>query len=203
MPPSRVRYAGGTVRLAPGDWDLEGQAESFVVAPFELDATEVTHLRFAECSRAGACGARPWGEPGVPVTRVNVEEAQRFCAWAGGRLPRFREFLFAATGSGSRRFAWGPTGLVCRRVSFGRVDGPCAVGARGPEIAGSRPDGRSPEGVFDLAGNVAEWTLEPDAGVAARGGSFRSKVASELKAWAVRHVREPADDIGFRCAYDG
>jgi formylglycine-generating enzyme required for sulfatase activity len=82
------------------------------------------------------------------------------------------------------------------------VSGPCSTGARGPELAGLRPDGATPDGVQDLVGNVAEWTAEADLNYAARGGSFRSRVAGSLKNWSVEGATAPADHIGFRCAYD-
>ena len=65
----------------------------------------------------------------------------------------------------------------------------------------ARPDGATPEGVLDLAGNVAEWTLERDGSFAAHGGSFRSALAADLKAWAVEARQTRAGHVGFRCAY--
>jgi formylglycine-generating enzyme required for sulfatase activity len=65
-----------------------------------------------------------------------------------------------------------------------------------------RPDGATPDGVLDLAGNVAEWTVEPGGAQVARGGSFRSRVAGELKSWAVEERSGPSDHVGFRCVYD-
>jgi formylglycine-generating enzyme required for sulfatase activity len=137
------------------------------------------------------------------VVNVAPGEAQTFCRFLGGRLPTAAEWLFAATGIDVRRYPWGRTGLVCRRAAFGLAAGPCAEGARGPELAGFRPDGATPEGVQDLAGNVAEWTIEADDVFAARGGSYLSQVAAELKTWAVEPNHGPAPHIGFRCAYDG
>jgi formylglycine-generating enzyme required for sulfatase activity len=84
---------------------------------------------------------------------------------------------------------------------FGLVDGPCARGADGPEVAGFRPDGNSPEGVADLAGNVAEWVREPEGNAQAFGGSFRSALAGGLKSWAGQARDDTADDVGFRCVY--
>jgi formylglycine-generating enzyme required for sulfatase activity len=93
------------------------------------------------------------------------------------------------------------SGLVCRRAAFGLSEGPCAYGG-GVELGGSRPDGSSPEGAFDLSGNVAEWTLEADGSYAARGGSYRSRAAAELKSWSVEtRGLDRARHIGFRCAY--
>jgi hypothetical protein len=68
------------------------------------------------------------------------------------------------------------------------------------------PDGATPEGVHDLAGNVSEWTAGPahDAEGEVRGGSFAAQLATDLRTW--RAVRVPASTrapgIGARCAYD-
>ena len=65
-----------------------------------------------------------------------------------------------------------------------------------------RPDGATPTGVHDLAGNVAEWTVS-GSGAFIRGGSFRSTSSTALRTWS----SEPSpgdlgrDDVGFRCAY--
>lgn len=190
-PERRVRIAGGSLTVSPSDWEAEGiVARTLTVQAFELDALEVTGQRFGGSD-----------EPGLPVVRVTPDDAEKFCQARGGRLPTADEWLFAAAGSAGRRFPWGPTGLVCRRASFGLVEGPCATGATGPELAGARPDGKSPEGVLDLAGNVAEWARHPDGSVRAHGGSFRSRVAGELKSWSSEAASSAADHVGFRCAY--
>lgn len=200
----RIRYSGGVVRVAPSDWEALGVVETRVVevGPFLLDSTEVTQARWQACADAGACLPIKWREPGHVVRNVSPQDAAVFCRFDGGRLPTEGEWLFAATGRAENRFPWGPTGLVCRRAVFGLVAGPCARGGDGPELAGLRPDGATAEGVFDLAGNVAEWTLEPDGQYSARGGSYQSRVAAELKSWAVETTQEAASHIGFRCAYD-
>ncbi len=188
-----VRFAGGELFIGAADWDGASGGERFPrtrVAPFALDVSEVTRRRF------GAAGA----EPGLPMTDVSPLEAEAFCRRQGGRLPIAAEWVFAAAGTEARRYAWGQSGLVCRRAAFGLLRGPCAE-AGGPELSGSRPDGASPDGLLDLAGNVAEWTLEAPREHAARGGSFRSSSAAELKSWAALPGREKALHIGFRCAY--
>jgi formylglycine-generating enzyme len=199
----RIVFAGGRLSLGAEDWQADGvvQPRSVLVAPFALDATEVTLERWAHCVRAGACRALDDGEPGRPVSEVEPKEAERFCRFENGRMPTGDEWLFAALGKDSRRFPWGATGLVCRRAAFGLEDGPCARGG-GPELAGSRTDGATPEGVMDLAGNVAEWTAERDGSRVARGGSYRSRAALELKSWATEVAPARAPWVGFRCAYD-
>jgi formylglycine-generating enzyme required for sulfatase activity len=76
---------------------------------------------------------------------------------------------------------------------------------------GSFPDGATPEGILDLAGNVAEWTADAfsadyssKAGVdrAVRGGSFASSAAFLRGAARVGkspETREPT--LGFRCVW--
>src|SRR5208283_929136 len=114
--------------------------------------------------------------------RLTAYEAERFCEWAGGALPTSVQLAFSAAGPSGRRYPWGDTGAVCRRAAWGLVRGPCGRGAVGPELAGSHPDGATPEGVLDLAGNVAEWAVSP-GGFEARGGSFRDGTASAMRSW--------------------
>jgi formylglycine-generating enzyme required for sulfatase activity len=169
---------------------------------FDFDVTEVSVERYQECVRAKACApVRPQKEPSLPVRWVTPKQATDFCAFAGGHLPTGAEWVLAAAGDEGRRFPWGSTGLVCRRAAFGLVDGPCAAQGSGPDAAGSRPDGASPEGLLDLAGNVAEWTLEPDGTFRARGGSYAATGAAELKSWASREIAGASPEVGFRCAY--
>ena len=146
--PTRVRIAPRRGRLSLGedDWQAEGVIfpRTALVGPFILDATEVTVERWEHCVRAGACRAIDDSEPGSPATGIDAKEAERFCRFENGRLPRGDEWLLAAMGAEGRRFPWGPTGLVCRRAAFGLETGPCAHGG-GPELAGARPDGATPE----------------------------------------------------------
>jgi formylglycine-generating enzyme len=193
-----ISFSGGELHIGATDWDGASGGERFPrtrVAPFRLDATEVTLAQF------GGDAAAP--EPGLPVTNISPDEAEAYCRARHGRLPSAAEWVFAAAGSGGRRYPWGNSGLVCRRAAFGLVSGPCASqgASASADSAGSRPDGASPDGVQDLAGNVAEWTLEPDGSYAARGGSYRSTSAAELKSWAAVPGRDKALHIGFRCAY--
>jgi formylglycine-generating enzyme len=200
-----VSLSGGTFELSATDWDVQASPHhnSLTVRPFRLDSFEVTSARFSSCVARGACPKLPLSsEPGQPVRTITAEDAQRFCVFAGGRLPSDAEWVFAASHGGHYRYPWGPYGLVCRRAAFGLAEGPCASGADGPELAGARPGGATPEGIFDLAGNVAEWTRRPDGTFAALGGSFRSLLASSLKSWNTRPSgNSVADDVGFRCAY--
>ncbi|HYP87885.1 MAG TPA: SUMF1/EgtB/PvdO family nonheme iron enzyme, partial [Polyangiaceae bacterium] len=197
-----VSLAGGVLDIGAADWDGASDGVRFPrteVAAFRLDLAEVTVQRFRACTACvRACPSCAAAESGLPVVGVSPEGAERFCASQRGRLPTAAEWVWAAAGSSARRYPWGNSGLVCRRAAFGLSHGPCGEGD-GPELVGSRPDGASPDGVLDLAGNVAEWAREASGAYAARGGSFRSRAAAELKSWSALPDREKALYIGFRC----
>ena len=209
----RVPHEGGKLELTPYDWEAAQQGVApyeATVKAFSIDRFEVTEQRWAACMRAEACDAVPLsGEPGRPVVGVTLEQAERFCEHAGGALPTKAQWAFAAAGTEGRRYPWGDTGAVCRRAAFGLAAGPCGEGdGTGPDLAGAHPDGATPAGVQDLAGNVAEWTAPLTEGKnagksAVRGGSWRDMTATDLRTWNERLMTpdERADDVGFRCVY--
>ncbi len=205
--PAKIQIAGGTLHVSTSDWEADGRtvAREIVTTTFLIDAYEVSWSRYDQCAASGKClPLALHGEPGQPVTRVTAFEAGRFCAFAGGSLPSSDQWLFAAAGADARRFPWGPNGAVCGRAAWGVADGPCFKSSSEPDVTGSHPEGRTPDGVEDLAGNVAEWTrLRPDGLSEARGGSWRSREATLLKTWASELVAGDVrrDDIGFRCVY--
>ena len=204
-PPRVIRIAGGLLRVGPGDWEAQGVVSAYeaTLPSFGLDALEVSEARWASCVAAGACPAIPLtGEPGRAASGMTLDEAARFCLWAGGAVPTRDQLAFATAGKLGRRYAWGDTGAVCRRAAWGLVAGPCAWGASGPELTGSHPDGASPDGIMDLSGNIAEWAVGPDA-PEARGGSWADGAASALRAWQRRVVSAStrSTELGLRCAY--
>jgi formylglycine-generating enzyme required for sulfatase activity len=201
--PRRIPIGSVNLSIGPNDWQSE-QVVPIVakVPPFVVDATEVTHEQWLTCVESKQCRSLESRELGQPVTGVTPKDAQGYCASVQGRLPKVNERMALAAGAESRRFPWGQTGLVCRRATYGVIAGPCAEQGSQPDIAGIHPDGRSPEGVLDLSGNVAELALDTEGKVWVCGGSFRSRTALELKSWACVLWAEPADDIGFRCVYD-
>ncbi|HYO94444.1 MAG TPA: SUMF1/EgtB/PvdO family nonheme iron enzyme [Polyangiaceae bacterium] len=197
-----VAIRGGVLPQGAADWQVQSRTAKLHVPAFAIDRGEVTAARYEPCARAGACEPLPAEpEPGLPVTGLPPRAAERFCRFVGGRLPSSAEWRYAASGSDGRRFPWGFTGLVCRRSAFGLSAGPCSQAGAGPDLAGARPPGATPEGVLDLSGNVAEWTRDPDGRYRARGGSFRSRVAAELVTAAVESPPPQAPYVGFRCVY--
>ncbi len=202
-----IPLAGGSVTLGPTDWDSAeiDETKTYFARPFSIDQVEVDRESYAQCVAAGHCRTaraettKP-KEPGLPVTDISAAEAQAYCRYKSGRLPTDAEWIFAAAGPQARRFPWGAHGLVCRRASFGLSNGPCARGGMTPELVGMRPEGATPLGILDLAGNVAEWTQSETGRFAVRGGSYKSKSARQLKNWA-HGDPGAASDVGFRCVY--
>lgn len=108
-------------------------------------------------------GHPPAGQADHPACQLNWFHACAFCRWLSERtgrvvrLPRDAEWELAARGPAARTYPWGDTWdpTRCNWGDGGAVDGfPAAA------PVGSFPAGQSPEGVFDLAGNIWEWTEE-------------------------------------------
>jgi len=195
-PAARVLVPETTIPIGPSDWEAEGRVapRTIHVAAFQMDAFEVTRARY---------GAP--GDPAQALAGVTRAEAAAFCAGAGGRLPTEDEWIVAAS-SGARqptRYPWGDTGAVCRRAAWGLATGPCARRADGPDTVGAHPDGDSVLGLHDLAGNVAEWTSTDGPVGVAKGGSWQSALAADLRVWARLELDPAARDarVGVRCAY--
>lgn len=202
---------------------------------FKIDPYEVTWSDYAQCVEAAACppidpavcevwtgdafvrGApipERFTGPDQPVICATWYNARAYCEWTGGRLPTESEWERAARGAGDRRrFPWGDDAPTCARARLSDCgDGPAPVGAH--------PRGVSPEGLFDLAGNVAEWVADwyhprayhlnpsynpagPDQGRVrvVRGGSFYDP--PEQLRTSYRYGLTPTFGygiVGFRCA---
>jgi sulfatase modifying factor 1 len=189
--PRRVRVPATHLVVGPSDWEAEGRVapRTIDVRAFELDV-------FEAAVSAGPDGARA-------LAGLSFAEAAAYCAARGGRVPTEDEWIAAAAGAGAWRYPWGDTGAVCRRAAWGLASGPCAQGADGPDSVGAHPDGRTPLGIEDMAGNVAEWVTAPE-GPVAKGGSWESALATELRTWTRLDVGPGARDprIGVRCARD-
>ena len=226
-----------------GGWFEREEDRHIVMLPaYRIDAMPVTNAAYAEmvadgAARAPAIDRDAWARQGFahdwaeverflwdgdrpppgredhPVVLVTWGEAAAYCAWRGAlageprRLPTAYEFEKAARGTDSRAYPWGAL------FEADKLD--AAVGGpRDTVSVGSYPDGASPLGVLDVAGNVFQWTSTPwppdtvagaapaaemtvkgsswdDYGGVGRGASWHGRARD------ARHVI-----VGFRCAAD-
>jgi formylglycine-generating enzyme required for sulfatase activity len=211
--PAMAKIPGARFRMGARDGRPDERPVHVVqVAPFEIDLTEVTVSAYAECVAAGQCSLPDnqvpecdWGHHGLerhPIACVNWDQAIQFCTFAGKRLPSEAEWELAARGTDGRRYPYGAGASGGEECEITSADRPTC------EVA-SAPRGRSPFGVFDMTGNVDEWTASTycpydrpgchDRRKVTRGGSsdFIGGTATSRTALDP-HTIGPA--LGFRCA---
>jgi serine/threonine-protein kinase len=236
LPPTITAPDGATMILIPaGPFKMgsesgngrEKPVHEVTLDAFYIDQYEVTNVQYAACVDDGACvppanshsstrvnyyGYSEYGH--YPVIFVNWEQAKTYCEWRGARLPTEAEWEKAARGTDGRTYPWGE-GIDCTLANYRSEDDVCMGDTT--EV-GSYPDGVSPYGVYDMAGNVNEWVqseyrnypYRPDDGRETltrtdtrvlRGSSWYFD-GDDARA-SYRVGSDPAsqyEDIGFRCA---
>lgn len=141
----------------------ETPAHPVTVQPFLMDRTEVSNTEYADfVSEANHAAPAHWignkppfGQEMLPVVNVSFDDANAFAAWRSKRdnvryrLPTEEEWEYAArNGEQSDLYPWGPDWK----------DKVAVLKDATPAQVGSRPEGQNKWGVFDLIGNVWEWT---------------------------------------------
>lgn len=161
-------------------------------------------------------GAVPSGWERKPVTWVDLDDAQAYCAHVGGRLPNEWEWQYAAQGGDGRLYPWGSSWNASNvpTPDTSRNPGP-------PPDVGQRPHAASPFGVQDLTGVVWQMTNkfcdEHTCALSLKGGSLYQPQGSKWyfpNTERVLHLDShgkfllvaPSLDrsryIGFRCMND-
>jgi formylglycine-generating enzyme len=191
------------------DWCADEVPHKVKLQSFSLDKYEVTNSEYMKCFAEGVCNpnalheTRPKDFSGMkqPVVFVTWEDAQIFCKWSGGNLPTEAQWELAAQGAD-------PGGAHFKQIynAGNTVD-----------VGEHRPNSN---GLYDMMGNVYEWTLNwygpysientvsnpkgPSSGEekVVRGGAWHSPSHYLRAADRVAKVPEyKYSDVGIRCAY--
>jgi formylglycine-generating enzyme required for sulfatase activity len=205
----------------------EGPAHPVYQSAFFIDLKEVTQSeydRFVKMTKRDKPVVPVFEEdisklinPDYPVVGITWNDAVAYCRWAGKRLPTEAEWEKAARGEGRRLYPWGDK----FDYTFSNIDGE-DDGYRYLGMVGSFEAGRSPYGLYDSTGNVAEWVTdsyspeyyqktpyrdpkgpEDSEFKVIRGGSWReSKLNARLTKRFSAKMWRTDSTVGFRCAQD-
>jgi formylglycine-generating enzyme required for sulfatase activity len=217
-----VLVPGGEFTAGSGSIARRVSVEAFFMDKYEV--TAALYKKFLQAvsrkepeSWASASFPR---DANRPVIGVDWQDADAYCRWAGKRLPTEMEWEKAARGTDGRLYPWGNDPPDPKRANYQKRA--YNAYAEGLASVGSYEAGKSPYGLYDMAGNVWEWVADwyddeyyrngparnppgPPSGEekVIRGGSWDFQAQAMLAAsrlWFAPTMRAPF--IGFRCAQD-
>ena len=212
--------------LMGSDSEADSPSHTVQLGAFWMDQTEVTNEMYAACVEAGDCTAPALNRTDpmssyydnneykdYPVIYVSWKNAERYCKWAGRQLPTEAQWEKAARGTDGRIYPWGNPKPDQKLLNFANE-----VQTISP--VKSYPEGASPYGAYDMAGNVFEWVADwydgnyynsspednpagPTSGEGRviRGGAWNrdaNHVQATFRFWKSPSTFE--NNIGFRCA---
>jgi len=189
-----VGASAGMVMIPAGPflYGEKGKEQEISLPAFLTDLYEVTNAEYAK----GRPHEYPPEKANHPVVAVLWDDAKRYCESVGKRLPSEQEWEKAARGIDGRRYPWGDTYDPKKVNAEERSNGTTPVG--------QFPDGRSPYGLFDMAGNVWEWTDSAGSNYKPLwGGAWNNGVqfvGTTVRIWNDPSYKDEA--FGFRCAKD-
>ena len=217
-PPAGMVYVpGGEFQMGSDDGDAFSKpVHSMNVDPFFIDITEVTNGAYLEfvketdhaAPQSWVKGEFPSGQEKFPVTGVSWYDALEFAAWSGKRLPTEAEWEFAARGNDGRIYPWGDLWSV----ESANVSSKNGIREVGSGVA-------SPFGLYDMSGNVWEWTASDAKSYAGgkqipwsrlrlkviRGGNWQSDgrtASSTFRGFYGATGEKEYNSTGFRCVKD-
>jgi formylglycine-generating enzyme required for sulfatase activity len=217
-----------TMGSLQGNLDERPQKRVYLDA-FHIDRFETTVGRYGKYLVATGDEGAPefWKDVDLnqdgeyPVVGVDWDQANRYCKWAGKRLPTEAEWEKAARGTDGRTYPWGSTGQPTQFANLGK--GGTFGYSKSLAKVGSYEGGKSPYDAYDMIGNVWEWVADwydpkyyqaipeknpkgPEKGEARviRGGSWaRTPLVSRVSARNRAAPSSQTTSLGFRCAKDG
>ncbi len=167
-----VTISGGSFLMgSSGADDKDADPPHLVtVSSYQIDAYEVSVSDYDRCVSAGVCKKPPattdtdcnYGSARTdhPMNCVTWPEAQTYCTWQKKRLPSEAEWEFAARGPKGNEYPWGAATPTCQYANFTAASTATPGCGLGTSPVGTHPAGATAAGVYDLAGNVEEWTLD-------------------------------------------
>lgn len=223
---------GITMRLVPeGEFTMGSETDydekpihQVYLDAFYMDIYEVTNAAYKACEDAGACTSPKQTKSyshdsyyydsqfdNYPVIYVDWNQAKAYCEWRGGSLPTEAQWEKAARGTDARTYPWGEE-IDSNLVNYNQNVGDTTK-------VGSYEGGISPYGMYDMAGNVWEWTsslyqsypydpndgredLNASGSRVLRGGSWLNLVNVVRSAYRSNYVTPGSIfySVGFRCA---
>jgi formylglycine-generating enzyme required for sulfatase activity len=220
--------AGGQVSLgAAKEGEVSFVPLTFALEDFRIDSHEVSNGQYCLCWQNGTCDHPNYEQITVcdpqiadlPVTYVNLPQANDYCAWLGRRLPTEFEWEWVARGEAGRRFPTGDDVPRPGEVNIGPHSGP---GQLWP-VADQHADRVPGTTVLGMTGNVEEWTLssaadyrepaylttlysaelppaEPSRLFVARGGNWFERADTALATFRRPYPSNANNEfLGFRC----
>lgn len=216
----------GEFTMGSETYDVEKPVHTVTLDAYWIDQTEVTNKMYSLCVEAGECNepasASSYTHPSYygnseydnyPVLYVDWNMAKTYCEWADRRLPTEAEWEKAARGEDANKYPWGNDAPNNNLLNYNSAIGDTTE-------VGQYPDGASPYGALDMAGNVWEWVNDwfsetyyssspssnpegPDSGQyrVVRGGSWNNNDNNVRS--ANRNRNDPTNtnnNIGFRCS---
>ena len=234
---------GSDAGTDPYFWGAEGPSHRVYMDGYWIYRYEVTNAMYQACVSAGSCPL-PAGfdsrtrkdyykdsdYANYPVIHVNYVDALSYCRWTKGQLPTEAEWEKAGRGDqDDRLFPWGWEPATESHANF--CDRNCSESMRDSDKddgyadtapIGSYPNGMSPYGVYDMAGNVWEWVMDyfnagyyqvspeknpvgPQSSLhrVIRGGGWNNPSAGVrvVQREGVR-PQQDLDTLGFRCVIE-
>ncbi len=231
--PLKVSISGGPLMTGAAIGMLHKET---AVPAFSISKTPVTVAEYKRCVDTGACSppsikggacassngnsGATFGAPGTadrPVTCMTSTEANAFCSWVGGRLPRASEWMLAARGPTVQRYAWGTSTPTCAQRANARAGAEDCCGSSctsddAVKVA-AHSAGDSPLGVSDVLLAPAElMSADPVGGAPVCTVPAKACTASGLLPGSIdffaREVEEGKPGsrplaTSFRCAWEG